>query len=265
MIRNNIEKIIVISLLDLKLKYQGSFFGLLWSFMKPLLMFIVYFSIFGLILKLNTGFEYALSLFLGVLVWNYFAEATSLGLNSFIGKAGIITKLYVNKLIFPISALLTSFYSFLVNLTIFFIIYFTTHIILNKTIPRINVMDLSFFFLGILLISLLILGLNIMLACLNTFFRDFQQIWELVLTYGVFLTPIIFPLPIPEKYKTLYYYINPLAFALEAIKSPFFDKYKIREIYSISIWIKEFFICVFLIIFSLIVYNFLKKKIVNYL
>lgn len=219
--RHSLETIYILAVMDLKLKYQNSFMGFFWSFVRPFLQFLVYFSIFGVILKISKQQDYALALFYGVLVWTWFSEATSLGMNSFIGKKSVITKVKINKLVPPLAAFLTPTINYCINLIIFAIAYLS----FGKE-PLAYVFSFAHLFLfvySILCIIILINALNIILANLNVYFRDVQQIWELILTYGVFLTPVIYTLPIPPKLQVLYYSLNLLAYPLQNLKSVFFS------------------------------------------
>ena len=82
--------------------------------------------------------------------------------------------------------------------------------------------NLMIFVLSLGCLSLLIIAVNLILANLNVLYRDIRPIWELVLTYGIFITPIIYHITIPPKYQLLYYSTNLLALPLEALKSIFF-------------------------------------------
>jgi ABC-type polysaccharide/polyol phosphate export permease len=247
--------------MDLKLKYQNSFFGFFWSFFKPLLQFLIYWSVFDFMLGVSRQENYPLALFYGVLIWSWFSEATSLGLNSLIGKKSIITKVKINKMIPPLSAFLTPTMSHVLNFLIFLIVYFMFGKHLNHFW---NIYNISVFLYSFLCLSILITAINLILANLNVLFRDIQQIWELVLVYGVFLTPVIYKIPIPEKYEVLYYSVNLLAYPLQNFKSVFFanqfslvGNLKITFFYWLSLSL--------LVFFAVLIYRKLSIKIVDLL
>lgn len=219
-ILNPFQIILVMSIMDLKLKYQNSAIGFLWSFIKPLMQFFVYYIIFSKVLKTASGHDYALRLFFGVLIWTWFSEATTIGLNAFLGKRSIITKIKTNKT-FPIIA---SYLTPAMNYGLNFCIFVSAYIILVKAPPEhiFTFTNLFVFIYSMLCISLFIISINFILANLNVLYRDVQPIWELVLTYGIFLTPIIYQIPVPKNYELLYYSLNPLALPLANLKSIFF-------------------------------------------
>ncbi len=261
-IQKNKEKLIVMSFMDLKLRYQNSLIGFLWSFLKPLMQFGVYYTVFGIILNVGSGVEYALQLFFGVIVWTFFAESTSTGLNSFVSKASIVSKIRINKLVPPISSFITPFFSFCINFTIFYVLYMIAY---NDVLSQISLSNYSLFVISFIQISVLIISLNTILSFLYVFFRDMQQIWEIVLVYGVFLTPILYKIPVPEQYQVLYYTVNPLAFPLENMKVAFFSDYSTVLIYNFNIWTTH---TIFLLIIVYLSYRVKKKfenNIVDYL
>ena len=73
---HNKEVLVTIAKMDLKLKYQNSKLGFLWSFLKPLLQFCAYYTVFQVILHVNDSPDYPLRLLLGGLLWSFFVEAT---------------------------------------------------------------------------------------------------------------------------------------------------------------------------------------------
>jgi ABC-2 type transport system permease protein len=218
--KNNAEILLVMSYMDLKQKYQNSTIGFLWSFLKPFLQFLAYYFIFAKILSVGSGSNYALRLFYGVLIWSWFAEATSLGLTTYIEKKSIVTKIKISRFLPPLAAFMTQAMNYLLNLIIFFIIYAVG---MHRFPPHLfSFYNGIIFVLSLGCISALIIAVNLILANLNVLYRDIRPIWELVLTYGIFITPIIYHISIPTKYQLLYYSSNLLALPLEALKSIFF-------------------------------------------
>jgi ABC-2 type transporter len=237
---HNKEVLFTISQMDLKTRYQNSKIGFLWSFLKPLLQFFAYYTVFRIFLKIDVSEDYPLRLFLGVLLWNFFVEATGNGLNSYIGKKSIVTKIKINKEILPVASYLTAFMNFLLTMIIFIIMFvIQKKIIINSVFSFLN------FVFFLLLYSVLIISINIILATVNVLFRDLQNIWDIILTYGVFLTPIIYTIAIPKEYLKIYYFLNPLAYPIEEMKASFFGisgtwqslEHFISFILSVILWI----------------------------
>lgn len=240
--KHNYEVIYTLSTMDLKLRYQNSKLGFLWSFLRPFMQFVTYYIVFGVILRYSDSADYPLRMFLGVLLWTFFTEGTSMGLSSYLGKKSIITKIKVKKELMPISAYMTATIGYFLNMLIFLAMYIVFKRDISFMFHLTNWIKFIGFFLGL---SLFTLAMNIILANVNAIFRDIQTIWEIILTYGCFLTPIMYTLPIPEKFMTLYIFVNPLVMPIESIRTIFFEtevflwrtpNYLIAYIGSIIFW-----------------------------
>ena len=111
---------------DFKVKYKASVLGVLWSFLNPLLMMLVYYFVFSNIFKSNIEF-FPVYLMAGIVIMNYFSDATNLGLHSVVGNSALITKVYMPKYIYPLSKVLSS----AINLVISFIPMLAIMLIIN--------------------------------------------------------------------------------------------------------------------------------------
>ena len=257
MIRSK-EILFTISQMDLKTRYQNSKIGFLWSFLKPLLQFFAYYTVFRVFLKIDVSEDYPLRLFLGVLLWNFFVEATGNGLNSYIGKKSIVTKIKIQKEILPMAAYLTAFMNFLLTMVIFIIMF-----VIQKKVIVISFFSLLNFIFFLILYSILIISINIILSTVNVLFRDLQNIWDIVLTYGDFLTPIIYTITIPKEYLKIYYFLNPLAYPIEEMKASFFG---ISGLWQAPEHLFSFILSIiFWILIAMIVRKRLGLKVADYL
>ncbi len=257
------ELLTIISWTDLKLKYQNSALGFLWSFLRPMLQFTVFYTVFGKILKISTHENYSLELFFGVLVWAWFSESTSLGLNSYIGKRTIISKIRVNRLVPPLSAYLTPTMNFMLNMSAFTIAY----ILFAKHIPAylFSLSSLCAIVSAFLFLSCTIISFNIILANLNVFYRDVQPVWELVLAYGVFLTPIIYHIPIPPRFEKIFYALNLIALPLETLKHALFSDTGFFWWQKITIFLPYIISLTTLCLLAYLTQSKMNKHIVDYL
>ena len=242
-LKHNIELVYTLGTMDLKQKYQNSTLGMLWSFLKPLLQFIVYYFVFGVTLKIDESADYPLRLFFGITVWTLFTDGTSMGLSSYLGKKTLVTKVRVNMILIPISAFYTAALNFAINLGIFLLLY---HFLMPSPFAIYTVGNFLQFVVSLVLYGVSIVSLNIVLATLNALFRDIQSIWELLMMYGVFLMPIIYPISLDEAYMPIYYFFNPVAFPLINLRTIFFgagnflwsdSKYVVAYIAGITMWV----------------------------
>ena len=186
---------------DFKTKYKRSLFGILWSFLNPLLTMIVQFIVFSTIFKVDTQ-NYPVYLISGVVCYGFFNECTTMCLNSISGNYRLITKVYIPKYIFPISKTLSSSVNLAISLIPLLLVTLITGTVLHWSII------LMFYFLICLIIFSL--GVGMILATLMVFFRDIQFIWSVICTIWQYATPIFYPAEIiPEKFRFIVRF-NPL-------------------------------------------------------
>lgn len=195
---------------DLKLRYNGSLLGFLWSLLKPLSLFIVLNTVFTYLFKNTTPF-YSLQLFVGLTLWNFFVEGTSAGISSLVARAGLLTKQPVPKWAIILSSSLTGFFSFFFQLII--LIFFFAFM---GVIPSWAAVGL--FLLLITLEYVFIIGIDLILAPIYVRLRDIIQVWEVVLIAGFYLVPVIYPLNLVPQQMQSIIMLNPLARIIEMSK-----------------------------------------------
>lgn len=186
---------------DFKTKYQASVLGVLWSFLNPLLSMFVYMIVFSFIFRSNIE-HFPAYLLTGIVLFNYFSESTSLGLSSIVANRALITKVYMPKVIYPLSRVLSSAINLVVSFIPMFIVMLITGVPFHKSlllIPLVMAFLVAF-----------CLGMTLILSTLNVFFRDTQFLWGILITVWNFLTPIFYPETIiPAAFRTVYH-MNPL-------------------------------------------------------
>lgn len=191
---------------DLKIRYRGSVLGFFWTILEPLLILSVLYLVFTNVFRAEIE-NYAIYLLLGIVMWNFFTRSTSMGLNSFILKSGLITKTYFPREILPVSSCITAFIMSLFEFTILFIFF-----AVFSYLPPITIV----FLLPLIgLEFVLVLGLSFFLSVLNVRYRDLQYIWNVVIYAGFFAVPIMYSLDIlPPNIQELIL-LNPMAQIIE--------------------------------------------------
>ena len=176
----------VIAHAEYKLKYSGSALGYVWSVIKPLGLFLMLYIVFGRFFRLNAGVpHYPLYLLIGIVLWTYFLDATSLTMSSIVERGALVSKLVFPRLIIPISVTVTAGITLLVNLSVIAIF-----VGVNRIVPNVR---------WLLLLPLLIelyvftLGVGLILATIFVRLRDLRQLWELVLQLLFYASPILYP------------------------------------------------------------------------
>jgi len=195
---------------DLKIKYQSSILGFAWSLLNPLLMMLVLYAVFVNIFRFNQE-NFALYLLVGLIVWRFFAIGTSTAMNSVVGKPGLVTKIYIPRQILVLSTTLSCFISSILE---FFVLIPLVIIFGVKITP-----DILFFPLVHGIYFFIVYGISLILASLFVYYRDLNQIWEVVIQLGFFLSPICYPISIiPSKYIS-YYILNPMTVLVETYRN----------------------------------------------
>jgi len=198
---------------DFKLRYQGSVLGYAWSLLKPLFLFAIMYVVFGVLVKLGTIEHYAVYLLLGIVLWNFFAEATNQGLASIISRGDIIRKISFPRYIIVLSTTISA----LVNLTLNLVI-----VVILMVVNGVDIHMSAFMFpLYIIEIYVLGLGLALFLSAINVKYRDTGHIWEIIMQAAFYATPIIYPLSIviaKSELAAQFLMMNPVAQAIQGAR-----------------------------------------------
>jgi len=174
---------------DFKLKYQGSVFGYLWSLMKPLAIFGVLYLVFSVFVRIGSSIQnYPVYLLIGIVLWNYFAESTINGMRSIVDKGDLIRKIYFPRIVILFSSSISALITLLLNLVIILVFLAIAHI--HPTFTS------GAFFLLIVELFLLSLGVSLFLGAFFVRYRDFAYIWEVALQLLFYASAIIYPLSI---------------------------------------------------------------------
>ncbi len=195
---------------DFKTKYKRSALGIFWSFLNPLLTTLVQYMIFSSLFRFDIPY-YPVYLLSGVILFNFFSESCGLMLNSITGNAGLITKVYMPKYIYPLTRTLSSGINLLLALIPLLIITFLSGLPLKK----------SFLLIPIPLICLAVfaLGVGMLLSAAMVFFRDTQFLWGIVSMVWMYATPLFYPASIiPSQFRWVLH-CNPLYYFISMVRT----------------------------------------------
>lgn len=199
---------------DFNTKYRQSLLGVLWSFLNPLLSMSVQYVVFSTLFKSNIP-NFVVYLLSGIVMFNFFSEATSMGMLSISCNASLINKVYVPKYIYPFSRVVSSS----VNLVIAMVPLLGTVILSGLPVTR------AFLLLPFPLLCLIMftLGMCLLLATSNVFFRDTAFLWGVVSMMWNYVTPIFYPETIIPAFLLPLYHMNPLYQFLSFIRCILMD------------------------------------------
>jgi ABC-2 type transport system permease protein len=192
---------------DFKLRYQNSILGYLWSLLKPLLLFAILYTVFTQFLRIGRGIpNYPISLLLGLVLWNFFTEATSGALRSIVSKGGLIRKINIPRYLIPVASIASAFINMLLNLVVVFIF------VLFANDTPLSLMSVIIFPLLLLQLVVFVTAIGFFLAAAYVKFRDIEHIWEVAKQALFYTAPIIYPLSlIPSEMIQKVLLLNPLA------------------------------------------------------
>ena len=192
---------------DFKLRYKGSLLGYVWTLLKPLAMFAVMYVVFVRFLKFGQDVpHFAVSLLLGTVMWNFFAEVTTTGMTAIIGKGDLMRKLSFPRYVVVLSSTLSAFINLVINMVVVGLFVVVNGVALSPRALLVVPVIIELFVLA--------LGVAFLLAAITVKLRDIGYIWELVLQAGFYATPIFYPLSMVAKVSVLtskIMLLNPLA------------------------------------------------------
>jgi len=198
---------------QLILRYRRTMLGYLWTLINPLLMMMIMAFVFSILFKVDLK-TFAVFLFTGMIPWNYFSSVVSQSGTSFINNEGLIKKIYLPKVIFPLSItvalMIDTFFSFI---ALFLII-----LALGSPLSwAILFIPIAFF-----LLFLFSLGLGLIASVATVYFRDLQYVILIVMQGLFFLTPILYkPEALAGKVAWLIK-INPVVPFIDLFRAPLY-------------------------------------------
>ncbi len=193
---------------DLAVRYRRSALGFLWSLLNPLLMMLVFTIVFEVV-KPQQVRSYPLFVLAGLLPWNYLTGSLGGAVRSVTGNAHLIDKVHFPREVLPISVVLANLVNFLLSLAVFLPLALLLGAKWNAWILALPVV------IGIQ--TMIVLGISLLLAAMNVFYRDAEQVLEVGLTAWFFLTPVFYELELlPNQVLgidvwRLVYTLNPMA------------------------------------------------------
>lgn len=200
---------------DFKLRYQGSILGYAWSILKPLFLFLILYIVFDKFLNLGKDIEhYPVYLLLGVVLWQFFAEATTQGLQSIISRGDLIRKINFPKYIIVISGTVSALINLTINLAVVLVFCIVNGVQFRPEALLIIALIIQLYIFA--------LAVAFLLATVNVKYRDIGYLWEVFLQAAFYATPIIYPLQkvvneVPAAAKIIM--MNPVAQTIQDVRA----------------------------------------------
>ena len=205
------ELLLNLTVNELKLRYRNSFLGFLWTVLNPLFYLLILAVVFSKIIRFQIE-NYTVFLFSGLASWMMIQQTVIIATASIVNNQTLIRKVYVPKIVFPLSNVLARFVDHVILTFIllgFMIIYkapFTWNLLL---LPLIILMHFLFS-----------LGLSLFFSVAYIKIRDVQQILAIAFQALFFITPIIYSLEVlPENYRS-FFLLNPFYYFVQIFRYP---------------------------------------------
>jgi lipopolysaccharide transport system permease protein len=206
---------------DLKLRYKNSILGFLWSLVNPMLLMLVFTTVFTVMLPNLAVPKYPVFVMCGVLPWNFFGTAVTASIHIVPQSGHLIKKVYFPLEILPFSTVLSNFVNFVLAFIVLFLMVLVFRIPVRPAILLLPVI--------MLLHLLYTAGISMLLATLNVFYRDTGVIMDVMMQAWFFLTPVFYPLEmlphvkmiagIAVPVRRLLYVLNPMASIIASYRS----------------------------------------------
>ncbi|GAA3588444.1 ABC transporter permease [Klugiella xanthotipulae] len=171
---------------DLKAKYKDSALGFLWTLIKPLTQLLIYWLILGKVLQAERNIpEFAIYIFAGLTAYGLFSEILSSGTSSIVSSSGLIKKVYLPREIFPLAAIGSALFNFVVQFAIL-----VAATILIGSFPL--SWRILYIIPAVLLLVILGLGLSLLLSAINVYLRDIKYLVEVATMVLMWASPIVY-------------------------------------------------------------------------
>jgi len=199
--------------IELKLRYRNSILGFLWQVINPLFYLLILSLVFSRIIRFNIE-NYTIYLFAGLASWLMIQQSTVVATASIVNNQGLIRKIYLPKMIFPLSVLTAQYidHIILVVILLFFALGFGVHF------------NGSLFLLPLILLAhySFSLGLALIFSTAQVKIRDVQHIVAIIFQALFYATPIIYSLNfLPEKLRPFMFF-NPFYYFVEGLRYPIY-------------------------------------------
>lgn len=205
---------------EIKIRYRGSVLGLMWSYVKPLMQFLIYFIALGIFLNLEHGTpNYAIYLFSGIVLVNFFTEALSNATRSIVDNRDLIRKIYLPRELFPVATVWVSAAHFLPQLVV--LVGACLFVGWTPSILQIAAAILIF-----VMVAVLGTGLGLMFGAVNVYFRDSENIVDMIVMVVTWASPVLYLWTMVQRVMGPWFWVymlNPMTVAVEVFHWTFWE------------------------------------------
>lgn len=229
-----------LSVNDFKTKFAGSFFGILWAFVQPVVTIALYWFVFQVGFRSGDvgDFPFVLWLISGLVPWFFFQDAITAGTNCLIEYSYLVKKMVFQINILPFVKIISALFVHL-----FFILFTLVIFMVNGYMPTLYAIQLVYYlFCAIVLVS----GITFATSAIVVFFKDLGQIVQIFLQIGMWMTPIMWNINmIPARFLWIIR-LNPMYYIVDGFRDSLINHVWVWEKIGLTINFWVFTICIFL-------------------
>lgn len=207
-----------LALNDFKMKYASSYLGTFWAFVQPIVTVTIYSVIFGMGFKSLPveGVSFPLWLTVGIIPWFFFSEALMSATNSLLEYSYLVKKVVFQVNVLPIVKIVSSgfVHAFFIVVAIFMLI-----VTKGKITPYI----LQVFYYSFCTV-VLVLGISYITSATVVFFKDLGQVVNILLQFGMWATPIMYPASFLGPQVEVFFHLNPMFYIVDGYRDAFFQQ-----------------------------------------
>lgn len=194
---------------DIKIRYRRSVLGLMWTILNPLLMMVVMTAVFSGFFRMEIE-NFPIYFFSGNILFSFMTEATTNAMNSIVGNGSMLKKVYVPKYVFPMSKVLASAVNLLFSFMAMLLVMVVTKVEFCITLLLVPIV-----FCYIILFSI---GLGMILATSQVFFRDTGHLYSVFTLAWMYMTPVFYPKSLLEDRLDIMIHLNPMIYFIDFMR-----------------------------------------------
>ncbi|CAN5617869.1 ABC transporter permease [soil metagenome] len=186
---------------ELRVRYQRSILGFFWTLLNPIMMMATMAVVFSQVLGVGDPYDYAIYLFSGLVPWGLMASMLPECSICIVANEVLIRKIYLPKLIFPLTRVLVNLIMLVLSMSALFVLMIPLG---ARFAPSMVLLPVA-----VGLFAMFVLGIGLVIAIINTFYRDFGHLVAVVLQAWYFATPVLYKitqLPAEIRWR---FWLNP--------------------------------------------------------
>lgn len=222
-----------LALNDFKTKYAGSFFGIVWAFVQPVITIVLYWFVFQIGFRSTDvgACPFVLWLMCGLVPWFFYSDAIINATNSLIEYSYLVKKVVFRISVLPIVKTISALFVHL-----FFVVFVIVVFSAYKYLPSLYTLQVIYYTFAMFV---LVLGISYASCAIIIFFKDLGQIINILMQIGMWLTPIMWHYTMLDEHTFKFFKLNPVYYIVEGYRDSLIDKvwFWERINYSLYFWV----------------------------